>query len=400
LNTYTKLREGKVKTFAIVMCLMLTIAVVQPALSGDVKLDPYGYVRAEGYYDTESVAAGDWLLLVANDKTAGRDIGQLGMSARHTRVGIKLSGIEIKDGMDVFGKIEIDFAGGFPNSGTAARQPLLRLRLAYIGIKSGNWEYRFGQDWAIISAPFPNTANFVVGAAAGNLWMRMQQASLSYKTGAMKLTGSVNRGISGNNKYSAFTSSDLDANGDGEKTGLPFVMGRLDYNKKAVGISVFGHTGWEDIADLSGKINRVTSWSGAVAVRIEGGKMRLRAKVFQGENLNSFFGGIIQGHVALANTVENVAAMGGWVDLTVKLNSKWSTALGAGMDDPDDEFLTPLASRDLNEFIWGNIQFSPVKNLKFMFETNYMRTTYVEDAAGNQPAGDNIRFAFVSVLTF
>ncbi|MCB2213119.1 hypothetical protein KQI52_13480 [bacterium] len=382
------------KNLTIVLCLLLSSLLVGSAIAGEVEFKPYGFVRGEGYYDTESVAAGDWLLFSADDQTPGRDVGQLSFSARHTRIGVKISGIEYVDGVNVYGKIETDFAGGFPNSTTQARQPLLRLRLAYVAITTDKLEYRIGQDWTIISAPFPNTAMFVVGAGLGNLWMRMPQMSLAYKMGDVKLTGSVNRAISATDKYDAFTSSDLDVNGSGEKTGLPYVMGRLDWNKKAIGISVMGHTGWEDIPDGNGKIHRMNSWSGIVALRLESGKIRLRGEYFQGENLNAFFGGIIQGQVAMANKVENIAAMGGWVDLTYKLTDKWSVVAGAGMDDPDDEFLGPT-NRDLNEWIWGNFQYKPVKNLTMILETNYVRTTYV-----NEGAGDNVRIAFVTVMTF
>lgn len=382
------------KRLSAALCLVTGVFLFSSAVAQDIEFDPYGFVRAESYYDTESVVSGDWLIYSKADNTPGRDLGQFSVSARHSRIGVKISGLQLGDQVDVIGKLEADFAGGFPNSSTAARQPLLRLRIATISFKTQHWEVRFGQDWVLLSFPYPNTANFVIGAGSGNMWMRMPQLRVAYTGGPVTLTGSVNRPLAGNAKYDSFNSSDLDVNSDGEETGLPFLMGRIDYERKAIGIGVFGHVGWEDIDDLAGLTHRKMGWSVNGAVRLESKAFRIRAKVFQGENLNSFFGGILQGYVQQQNAVENIASMGGWADLTLFLSEKWSCAAGAGMDDPDDEFLG-AANRDLNEFMFGNISFKPVKRLTFTFETNYIQTTYVDESKG-----DNIRFQVLSVFTF
>ena len=258
----------------------------------------YGFVRGEAMYDDTQVKVGDWLLYVPSggggeaDETKG-----FTMTGRHSRIGVKIDGGVDPQGRTVRGLIEADFAGGFPNSSTAARQPNLRLRHAWVEWSNPDlWALRVGQDWALISGPFPATTSFVVGAGKGHLWMRYPQIKWSMGKDPVKIAVSINRPMAGNVKYDEYAGGDFDPVGDGEITGLPWFMGRVWFKTGPFGVSVSGHYGQESIADEAGTRHDVNSWSVNADAFFKTGPVAVYGRFFTGENLNSFFGGVFQGY--------------------------------------------------------------------------------------------------------
>lgn len=372
--------------------VFLVLAAASATWASSVELKPYGFVRFEAARDNSEIARGDWMLYNTDGNNSKQDETVLTMTGRHTRLGIKLNDLEKVGNWQVKGLIEVDFAGGFPNSSTAARQPLLRLRHAWIALANEDWEIRMGQDWALLSTPFPKSANFVVGAANGNLWMRMPQVKLSSVDKPINFAVSLNRAIDANNPYD---SSDLDPIGDGERTGIPWVMGRVWFGPKHLTLSLFGHYGTEQAHDTNGAAHDVSSYSMNGSIEAKAGKFTVVGKGFYGTNLNSFFGGIIQGIVVLPNSVETVNSTGGWGYLSYAINDKWSCTAGMGLDNPESDYFG-TTNRELNTWIFGNAGFKPKSNLNFMLEADYMETQYGDPT----PAGENIRVIFATVYSF
>ncbi|MBN1827110.1 MAG: hypothetical protein JW958_12705 [Candidatus Eisenbacteria bacterium] len=366
----------------------------------EMKFTPYGFVRFDMIYDNTEVAKGDWLLFVQPGESAQAEQDALTATARHTRLGFDISkGGCPEEGM-VTAKIELDFAGGFPNSSTAARQPQVRLRHAWMQYAKSNWALRFGQDWALISDPFPGTANFVVGAGAGNLWMRYPQIQFMQKFDQFKYALSLNRPMAGNNKYDSFAGGDFDPVGDGERSGMPWVMGRVWAMVDPVNISVGGHYGQEQINDLNLAAHDMDTYSVVGAVVLKQPKFSLTLNGFYGENLNQFFGGVFQGFVRYDDKVENVVSFGGWGQVSVDLHEKWNLTVGGGMDDPDEEDLPPEA-RDRNDWIFGTLTSKLIPEIAMKLGVDYMKTHYMDDAAGDEiEAGDNVRVTFQTVYSF
>lgn len=379
--------------------LLLIIAVsntsiAQETVKSKLSTELYGFIKFETIYDNTEVAQGDWLLYAYPDSDPISDQDVFTMNARHSRLGLKFDGPDINKSIKVRGLIEVDFAGGFPNSSTAARQPNLRLRHAWVELDRGKCSLLFGQDWALISGPFPNTTSFVVGAGKGNLWMRYPQIKYTQKMNAFKFAVSANRPMAGNVKYEDFSGGDFDPVGDGERSGMPWWMARVWYTAGPAVLSVSGHYGQEQINDASGNPHDVATNSINADAVVTAGALSFTARIFTGENLNSFFGGVFQGYATTATTVENVASRGGWGQLAYKFNSEWSATLGGGFDDPDDQYLAPTA-RDKNDWLFGNVAFSPASALSFMLETENLKTTYV-----NGSKGDNLRLQFVTYYKF
>lgn len=386
----------RILTFAIILCVFSTAA-----YAGDVKskfdISLYGFVKFEAIYDQTEIAKGDWALYAHPDGSAQSEQDVMTMNARHSRIGIKIAGPEFGENK-VNGLVEMDFAGSFPNSGTAARQPIPRLRHAWVEIVNPFWEARFGQDWALVSGPFPNTTSFVVGAGKGNLWMRYPQMKFTIKPDNFKIAVSLNRPMAGNIKYNEFDGGSFDMVGDGERTGLPWLMGRVDYSpSKNFTASLSGHYGQEQIEAINELPIDKPTYSVNADVVLKTGNFSITASGFYGENLNSFFGGIFQGFIRPDDSsVENVKALGGWGQIKYQFTKKWSSTLGGGADIPDEETLLEGGDmRTKNTFGFLNFAYSPVDPLIFMLEGEYLKTEYQQSDAGS-----NVRIQFVTYYKF
>lgn len=362
--------------------------------ASDIKIKPYGFIKLETIYDNTEVVQGDWLLYVKPGDSPQAEQSIFTMNARHSRIGLTITGSSFGNDGQIKGLIETDFAGGFPNSSTAARQPQLRLRHAWVEISKPCWELRFGQDWALISGPFPNTTSFVVGAGKGNLWMRYPQIKYTWKRKAVKAAISMNRPMAGNIKYDDFTEGDFDPVGDGERSGMPWMMGRIWFTAGKATMSVSGHYGQEQINDLSGSTHDLKSFSMNADLQLTTGPVSWIARGFIGENLNSFFGGVFQGYTKSDNSVQNIASKGGWGQAVYKLNDKCAVTLGGGMDDPDDNNLNGTG-RSRNDWLFGNVAWNFNNNLIFMLEAEHLKTSYL-----NAEDGENLRLQFVTYLKF
>jgi hypothetical protein len=354
----------------------------------------YGFIKLETIYDNTEVVQGDWLLFARQGNSRYADRSIFTMNVRHSRLGLDLEGPGFGSMGRIIGRIEADFAGGFPNSSTAARQPLLRLRHAWIEIQRPDWELRMGQDWALIAGPFPNTTSFVVGAGKGNLWMRYPQIKYTLKSKVVKLAVSVNRPMGGNVKYEDFEGGDFDPVGDGERSGMPWWMARLGLETGGIAVSVSGHAGREKAEDLNGGLYDLTTFSANADLIAGAGPVRLTARVFTGENLNSFFGGVFQGVKRDSVSVSNIASRGGWAQAVVRVNANWTFTVGGGMDDPEDRDLHK-GMRSRNDWFFCNVAWNLTPALSFMLEGQYLNTHYLEGTAG-----ENLRLQLVTYWKF
>jgi len=394
-----KLSLSKFATRGLIAGLILVLltgnAFSAITLSTDpIKVQLYGFVKLDAFYDNTEVYQGDWMLFARPEGTIQSETNVFSMNARASRMGLKFTGPALTPKIGLNALLEMDFSGGFPNSSSAARQPQLRLRHAWVELNHAVWELRLGQDWGLITGPFPNTTDAVVGAAKGNLWMAYSQAKLTLKHDPLKLAVSVNRPMSGNVKYDSFTGGDLDIVDDGERSGQPWLMGRVWYSSKMLTASVSGHYGQESIADLSAKTHEVTTYSANADVILNLGKLSLTGRVFSGENLNTFFGGIVQGYVTDSTSVTNIAAQGGWAQAVFQVDPNWALTAGAGLDDPDDTHLASGA-RSRNFWKYGCLTWKPAGELAFMFEVNHLTTDYIA-----KDSGSNLRVQFTTTYTF
>jgi hypothetical protein len=365
------------------------------AVTSKYKVKFYGFIKLEAIYDNSEVYQGDWLLYAYQSNSAQAKRQIFTMNARHSRINMKIDGPPVGKNGALSAFFEMDFSGGFPNSSTAARMPIMVMRHAWAELKYPRWETRFGQDWALISGPFPNTTSYVAGAGTGNLWMRMPQISFTWKPDPFKLAFSMNRPLSGNVKYNEYDNGDLDPVQDGERTGIPWFMARGWFKTKLATFSISGHVGREDVTDLKNVPHKQTSYSVNADAVISSGPIAATVRGFYGENLNTFFGGAIQGYSRSDSTsVTNIASKGGWGQIVYTFNDSWATTLGAGIDAPDKNDLT-AGMRSQNGWGWANLAYTVSKAMCFMMEGEYLNTHYL-----GGKTGENVRMQFVSQYKF
>ena len=121
------------RTSWIALALVLGCAVAAAAVevtlkdAGNMRLQVYGYVKADLSYDTQNATPGDFTFYVLPEVNGEKD-PQTHLAARESRFGLNVFGPD-SDNWKTLGKIEMDFyGGGNPNSYNP------RIRLAYVDL--------------------------------------------------------------------------------------------------------------------------------------------------------------------------------------------------------------------------------------------------------------------------
>ena len=337
------------------------------------------------------------------------DLTVFEMSARQSRVGIK---VEVPNGTSKWtpgGQVEIDFFGARPatGQGTVFNQP--RIRLGFISLKNASgWNFVAGQDWMIFAPLNPTSfAHFAVpeAAFAGNPWMRLPQfridkltkigsgsKGLLFQAGILRPTGGGDSPVAGTLSDNPSLSA--------ERSGQPFYQGRLAFTGTGAGraqaIGVSGHYGKEKAEPQT-----LDTWGVAVDGQVSlGKKLGLSGEAWQGSNLDTFQAGIGQGITQANGVFHQLDAHGGWIQASVFATPSLNFNSGFGHDDPDDAALTSLVTRSMNQVFWLNAMVKPHPNVTIAFEYNWINTTFrAGPTAPERPGTGN--FGNVAVaLTF
>ncbi len=333
----------------------------------DLDIELYGYIKADASYDTSRVNSGNFVLYLDPGKTGDSEFN---LTAKQTRLGMRISGPEDIDTKTI-GRVEIDFYG----DNATENQARIQMRHAYLKI---DWpDKRFsilaGQTSDVISPLYPNTLNYTVLWDAGNIGYRRPQIRLtknfwlSHDTD-LQLDAAVARTVG---------DDDLNTNA-GEDAGFPTFQSRVGvtfpwfgYKPTTVGIS--GHWGLEEYNSQDAE-----SWSVNLDLTQPINEwLTLKAELFDGENLDTYFGGIGQGVNQNRNN-RLIGSRGGWIAAALGPWGKWSFNVGAGMDDVDASDTDGLlgAPRILNRSLFGNMIYSVNKNTQIGLELSHWRTEY------------------------
>jgi len=335
----------------------------------DLDIELYGYIKADASYDTSRVHPGNFVLYLDPGKTGDSEFN---LTAKQTRLGLRISGPEDID-TKTTGRVEIDFYGG----NATENQARIQMRHAYLKI---DWPHkRFsilaGQTSDVISPLYPNTLNYTVLWDAGNIGYRRPQIRLTKNCRLstdtdLQLDAAVARTIG---------DDDLNTK-SGEDAGFPTFQSRagitfpwFGYKPTTVGIS--GHWGLEEYNSQD-----TESWSVNLDLTQPINEwLTLKAELFDGENLDTYFGGIGQG-VNESRNNRLIGSRGGWFAAALGPWGKWSFNLGVGMDDvdaSDTDTDDPTANpRILNRSVFGNMIYSVNKNTQIGLEVSHWRTEY------------------------
>jgi len=344
--------------------------------AGPVKLKPYGFIKTDAAYDSQETNSGGFALFVEpEDGTTESD--QFSLSARATRLGLDLAGPPAA-GADTLARVELDFYGSAMQDNKSG----VLLRHAYAEMKWERARFLFGQTFDVLSPLWPDTLNYTVGWAAGNIGYRRPQVRYERLCGDPKgvsflSQASVNRTIS---------PETLGTHDPGQTSGFPTVEAREAVSLPVAGrpltFGVSGHYGEEDVEGhplkegATGLPEESDSWSAAgdLSWAITP-QLQLKAELFTGEHLDSFLGAINQG-VNMENG-EAISALGGWAQLGYDLAGPWKANAGCTLDDPDDDDLA-AGMRARNQSIYGNLIYEFNAQLSMGAELSHWTTDYLD----------------------
>lgn len=308
----------------------------------------YGYFKADAYHDSSTTSHQDipfWTLNTGGDS-------ETDFTARETRIGLDMDGPDNVGGGKLTGKLEMDFYGKVPTTTNLNENHAyqLRSRHAYLQWQNDDWTLLAGKTWEPYLLVFPQTLNFGYYNFQGQLGLRRMQfrATRTHKLDndrKFAITGAVGEPLG------SIHGGDADGDGtdDGTDSELPSFAGKLEYTfpgfgERATMLGLSGFYSKEQVAGRSYDAYAVI-FGGSVPLT---DMLTLKGVIWQGENLDSAWGGIGQG-INLTKRSE-IAAYGGWTQLRIKPASDYWFNVGYSIDNPDDDDLN-AAQRSSNSTI-------------------------------------------------
>jgi hypothetical protein len=360
----------------------------------------YGYVKADASYDNSRTTTGNYVLYVDPESTNTND-DEFNLTANQTRLGLKING-PAESKIKSSGLVEFDFYGG-----SVENKATPMMRHAYLNLEwpDDRFSILAGQTSDTMSPLVPDTLNYTVLWDAGNIGYRRPQIRLTKGFGpkdnvSLKFEGAVARTI-GRTSPAPITSE------SGEDAGFPTLQGRASvtfpffarkpttavrHPPAEVGFS--GHWGREEYDTAAdGTHQDFESWSVNLDVSTPVSDwLMIKGELFNGRNLNTYFGGIGQG--VNLTTMREIASKGGWVAATLGPWGKSRFNLGCGVDGVDSDDVAG-GSRTLNRCVFGNVIYSFNKNAEVGLELSHWQTDYKgSDSADDMRAQTSFIYKF------
>lgn len=307
--------------------------------------------------------------------SSGLPNGHLGGTVRQTRVGITVSGARAL-GAGLTGDLQLDFYGG----STGGRvNPLLRIRTATMRVDWTHLGLLVGQEAPLVSPLNPvsfASSGFPGYTGAGNLWLWIPQARVTFETGGRFRLGLQAAALAPLVPSGAAARFLADSADNAEKSGRPTAQGRFYFGwGDGETESQFGagiHRGW--IATPGDTL--LTSEAFTVDGRLALGELILvqGEAFFRGQALGGLGGGGIGQNLGAGGVP--VRTQGGWVQLNVRPSFAWELGGGYAFDDPDDADLAPATGRLKNVVFSGHLHWRPGGGLLTGVEFRRHETTY------------------------
>ena len=379
---------------ALICCCAAPALAVEVVLkdAGDVRLQLYGYLKADYSYDSQATAPkGDFAFFVLPEVNGEKD-GQTHVGARESRLGLNVFGPDVGS-WKTTGKVEMDFYGG-----DKANSYNPRMRLAYADFAhASGFSLRVGQDWDTFCELQPRIVNFAYLADVGALGLRRPQARATQEIKIAENTKLVLKAA-----IAQTVGEDVDGGGteDGTDADVPTAQWNVTlhqklWTEKAARLSFAGHYGIETVDAVDS--NRVViandaedfdTWSIQGSLFLPIVKcLAVQANLWQGANLDTYYGGIGQGVNAVLG--QEIEAVGGYAQILYDPTDKLAFGLGYSIDDPDDEDLN-AGMRSKNEQVFGNVAYKFTAAVTGMAEYAHMVTDY---AGGDDATDDRVQVA-------
>ena len=338
-------------------------------------VDFYGYFKIDVAYSDSKAVGKDYILFALPENTSSND-DDFNLNFKHSRFGFIIKTEEA--GYKIVGNLEFDFYGDLSGSNDPNKEGI-RVRKAWVQFGKEDWNIKAGMDWMLLTQLYPHLSNFPSGALIGNIGYRIPQIRFTklFKMESDKFTTQVALDKVWGDPWSDPLKPYIDTGSD---SGTPDVQGRIVYDFNLEGVKlhlgVIGHYGKMQV-DLTGGDKYLDTYSygfeGAVSPV---NWLTISGKLWAGKNLAGWYtGGIGQGvlyvdtqglYTKLTDVQDSkltdakeISAKGGWIEVTLKPDSKWLFHVGYGVDDPDND-----------DFKYGNTVYSRARTKNTMYYAN------------------------------
>jgi hypothetical protein len=366
---------------------------------GSVSIVPYGILWADMIYATSRTFPGSFILFIESAETQGEN--SFVLDARRSRVGINLKGpeVDVFGGLTGGGKVEVDFLGGFVIENTTD----VRLRHVYWEAKNENMRLLAGQTWDVVSPLLPNTVNFSVNWAVGNIGFRRTQFRLERYYHLANGSTLTLQGALAQNIVPDLASGVVSAGVIRETGGWPMIQARTaitfgeahGFHPITIGFSGHvGETGFDFTTfgpgpeDLPPEDDaRFFEWSVNADVKMPlTDRLGFQCEIFSGANLSNVLGGIVQG-VCPCSRIP-IRSTGGWGEIWYDLSPCLTANFGFGVDDPNNG--DSLIGRTYNRVIYANMFLALTDNLRTGLEVASWKTLYQNKTLDEPDPDDRI----------
>jgi hypothetical protein len=359
-----------------------------------VKVTPYGFILANGYFNGNSLAVRDY----PGQAVAAPQGGSVLFSARQSRFGVRLAAKDDWSGADLSGVIEFDFNGGqlsgtTPNAlapSTAWYNGLMRLRLAAMTASwktdLGNVSVLAGQEYGLVNTLFAESLAWVASPIfwqAGNLWRRSPQFRFSW---ANTFDGiGLNAAVAVLSPATADPAVDM---GSGNQSRVPNFEARIGANAKfasdfsaAVGVGYHMNKrrvayGTPNQQDISGDMLGVDLDLGLTRY------VQVKGEYYTGKGADDTYNGIAAATYGTAGALKALEGTGYWAQLIGKpIPWAWIVlGIGHAEADKDNANLTTgtpaTATRISNDQLVGGLIFNAGKAWRFGVEYAQVTSEY------------------------
>ena len=339
---------------------------------------------------------------LAYDNPRGSSGGSFGGTLRQSEIGLEVFGPHLA-GARTKADLQMDLAGGFPQTLNGVNSGILRLRT---GTMRMDWEHTSlvaGQDAIFFSPGSPTSfASLAIPALSysGNLWGWVPQLRVEHRVPVgedsnLVLQAGILDPVSGEPPIFNYYRQPQ----AGEASRQPAYGSRVGWTRTLFGqplrIGVGGYYSRQDY-----RFNRmVDAWAGMADLDIPlGSRLSLSGKVYRGRGLGGFGGGIgrsavFNGDLGQAATmVRGINAVGGWTQLKYRATSTLEFNAAVGLDNPfsDDihafaphaqTFGDPTLIKNQGGFF--NVIYRPRSDLLFSAEYHRLQTFQVSNGGYN-----------------
>ena len=335
---------------------------------------------------------------LAYDNPRGSSGGSFGGTLRQSQVGLEVFGPQLA-GAHTKADLQMDLAGGFPQTLNGVNSGILRLRT---GTMRMDWEHTSlvaGQDSIFFSPGSPTSfASLAIPALSysGNLWgwvpqLRVEQRIPVGEESNLVLQAGILDPLSGEPPVFGFYRQPQ----AGEASRQPAYGSRIGWTRTLFGqplrIGVGGYYSRQDY-----RFNRtVDAWAGMADLDMPlGSRFSLSGKVFRGRGLGGFGGGIgrsvvLNGDPGQPTTmVRGINAVGGWTQLKYRATSTLEFNAAVGTDNPYSADIRAFAPNAQtfgdptlikNEGGFFNVIYRPRSDLLFSAEYHRLKTFQVNN---------------------